>query len=115
MVTCADIWVSQPLNTRSSMADMACSTSLMPQPQYLPQGSQYIASVSIDFFPSLNYMSLFKSKVEMVSHIESLEHLLKAQNCILQGCTDFFGSVPSIMHVYTIGLTPGSAKMSQVI
>lgn len=110
VVTRSDTWVSQALNTKARMADMACSTSLTPQPQYLPQGSQYIASANIDSFPSMNYMSLFNSKVEMVSHIQSLELLLKAQNCTLQRCTDFFGNVPSIIHVYTIGLTPGTAK-----
>lgn len=47
-----------------------------------------------------------------MSHIESSELLLKAQNCTLRGCTDFFRSVPSIIHVYTIGLTPETAKKS---
>lgn len=44
----------------------------------------------------------------MVSHIDSLEILIKAKNCTLQGCTDFFGNVPGIIHGYTIGLTPGT-------
>lgn len=83
MVIRTNIWVPQTINTRASVADMACSTSLGPQPQYLLQGSQYIASVNIDSFPSMHYMFLFKSKVEIVSHIESLELLLKAQNCTL--------------------------------
>lgn len=68
VVTDANIWVSQALNTRARIADVASSTSLT-QPQYPPQGSQYIVSVNVDFFPSMNYMSLFKSKVEMVTHI----------------------------------------------
>lgn len=63
-------------------------------------------------FPShgnrLSTVYSFKGKFEMVSHIDSLEILIKAKNCTLQGCTDFFGNVPGIIHGYTIGLTPGT-------